>query len=330
MRFDRTVRIHHEHIDGTREVAILILSTRSHGQVADTVTVEIAETGDGRAEVIEVAQTSCKVSFCVADFLMELDSAVVVEEQYIDSAASLSAVIVSLCSDGDVGDAIPVEVTQIGDRESKAIVIVEQASEASQRVADLLMRLDRAVSIHEQHIDGSASDSSVAVMGSSDCHVIDPVAVQVSQISDRRAELIIVIQHPGEAASRVADLVFGRDGADRCDFGRNDAFQAQDEDSAAAGAAVIIIQCPDDQLTDSVTVQIAQICQCITECIDVIECCLKITLRVADLLRRVDCPICIHEQDIDSTATVASIVIAIGTNRQVRDSITVQVPQTLH
>ena len=88
------------------------------------------------------------------------------EEEDVDPAPSAAPVVVAICSDGEVGDAVAVEVAHGGDRDAEFVVVVERAGEAALGAGDLLVRADGAVGVrnstHTAPRSSPPSSSSVA------------------------------------------------------------------------------------------------------------------------------------------------------------------------
>ena len=80
-------------------------------------------------------------------------------------------------------------------------------SEAPRRIADLLFRLHRTVHGQKQDPDGTPGKAAVIVDLHSDGQFSDPVAIQVAQGRDGRAETIQIGKDPSETAFRIADLL---------------------------------------------------------------------------------------------------------------------------
>jgi hypothetical protein len=102
------------------------------------------------------------------------------EEQDVDWRRGWAAVVVVPGADGDVGDAVAVEVADGGDAVAELVEVVEVAGEAAGGVADLLLGADGAVGVHEQDVDGAAVGAAVVVFRHADGEVVDAVAVEVA------------------------------------------------------------------------------------------------------------------------------------------------------
>ena len=87
---------------------------------------------------------------------MRFHSSVGVEEQDPHRASSIAPVVIAECPHGQVAHAVPVQIAQRGHRPAEEIVIIQDADETAFSVADLLVRLDRAVGVAEQHPHGAA------------------------------------------------------------------------------------------------------------------------------------------------------------------------------
>ena len=122
-------------------------------------------------------------------------------------------VVIEACSHGQVAHAVAIEITQRGHRYAEEILIIQDAGETPLGVADLLVGLDRAVSIEEQDPHRAAAGPPVVVMPRSRGQVAHAVAVQIAQRGHLAAEDIAIIQDAGEAALGVADLLVRQDPA---------------------------------------------------------------------------------------------------------------------
>ena len=207
MRLHRPVGVEEQHPHRATISAPVVIVDRPDGQVGNAVAVEIAQRGQGEAEEIIVAQTADKTSLRVADLPVRLHRPVGVEEQHPHRAAVAAPVVILVRPDGQVADAVAVQIAQRGHRSAKAIAIAQDAHKAALGIADLLVRLDRPVPVEEQHPHRAAVRAPVVVMPRSHGQVADAVAVEIAKRGHRSAEAIAVIQDAVEIAFGVADLL---------------------------------------------------------------------------------------------------------------------------
>jgi hypothetical protein len=81
------------------------------------------------------------------------------------------------------------------------------------------------------------------------------------------------------------------------------------------------------EVDDAVTIHISETSDADPKTIAIIEYAKEISVSVADFLMRSDRAIGIHKQDPDGAAGVSAVIVVTGTDREVRDSISVQIPQ---
>ena len=112
------------------------------------------------------------------------------------------------------------------------------------------MRLDRAVGVEKQHPHRPTVHAPVVVADCPHGQVAHAVAVEIAQRGHRRAEPIRIIQHAGEAALCVADLLVRLDGPV--------AIEKQYPHGTAAEAPVVIQCCPHGQVAHAVAIEITQ------------------------------------------------------------------------
>ena len=180
---------------------------RPDGQVGNAVAVEIAQRGQGEAKAIVVAQTADKTSLRRADLPVRLHRPVGVEEQHPHRATISAPVVILDRPDGQVADAVAVQIAQRGHRGAEEIAIAQDARKAALGIADLPVRLDRPVRVEEQHPHRAAVRAPVVVMPRSHGQVADAIAVEIAKRGHRSAEAIAIDQCAGEAALGVADLL---------------------------------------------------------------------------------------------------------------------------
>ena len=102
-------------------------------------------------------------------------------------------------------------------------------------------------------------------------------------------------------------------------------------DGAAVGAAVVIKTGADGQFDQTVAVEVADVCDGATEVVEVIQCSREVPLGVADLLVRLDRPVGVQEQHVHRSAVVVStVVIPIGTDDQIGDTVSIKVAHVRH
>ena len=164
------------------------------------------------AKLVTVVERGSEASGCVADLLLGLDRAVGVEEEDVYRATVGTAVIVVVGADDNVVDAVVVNIANGANGATEVVKVVKRGTEAASGVADLLFGPDRAVGIQEQDMDGAAVAPAVIVPEGADGDVRETVAVEVTDTGDRYAETVVVVEGGRQAASAIADLLFGRDG----------------------------------------------------------------------------------------------------------------------
>ena len=144
---------------------------------------------------------------------MGLDRPVGVEEQHPHRTTGDAPAVIPGCPHGQIAHAVAVQITQRGHRAAEQIDIIQDAGEPAFGVADLLMRLDRAVGVEKQHPHRAAGVAPVVIPPSPHGQIAHAVAVQITQRGYREAEAIDIIQDAGEAAFGVADLLVREDRA---------------------------------------------------------------------------------------------------------------------
>ena len=112
---------------------------------------------------------------------MRLDRAVGVKKQHPHRASARAPVVIEHCPNCEIAHAVAVQITQRGRRLAEQIAIIQDAGEAAFGVADLLMRLDRAVHVEKQHPQHTAVEAAVVSQGCPHGQVAHTVAVQVPQ-----------------------------------------------------------------------------------------------------------------------------------------------------
>src|SRR5262249_19775378 len=94
------------------------------------------------------------------------------------------------------------------------------------------------VRAHEQDVDGALVDPAVVVGVRTDEQVGDAVAVEVAEVDDRAAELVLLVELGGEAARGVADLLGADDVPElRGGGGREESSEEDREDEASGGCS---------------------------------------------------------------------------------------------
>ncbi len=143
--FDGTVGVEEERPQRAAVDPCRAVRGCAHGEVSDAIAVQVAESGHGLAESAAVVQESSKTAGGAADLLLALDRAVGIHEEDPDRAAIGCAVVVSRRADGEVANAVAVEIAEACGRLSEGVAVVQYSREAALGIADLLVALDRAI-----------------------------------------------------------------------------------------------------------------------------------------------------------------------------------------
>ena len=193
---DGAVGLEHHDVDGPPLGATVVVEMGADRQVADTVGVDVAHTGERRPEAIVVVEGGGESAGGVADLLLGPDGAVGVQEQDVDRAPVGAAVVVGVRSDREIGNGVAVEVAEPGDRLAEQVAVVEGGGESAGGVADLLFGLDGAVGVEEQDVHSAAIRGRRRRPGTPRprCRS-DAVGVDVADAVDGDAELVIVVEH---------------------------------------------------------------------------------------------------------------------------------------
>ena len=185
------------------------------------------------------------------------------------------------------------------------------------RVADLLLRLHRAIGIEEQHVDRASPGAAVVVTVGSDHDVDDPIAIDIADPVDGVTEEVVVVQGGGEPTRGVADLLLG--------LHRAIGVQEEHVDRTTVGAAVVVELGPDHDVGEAVTVEVTDTSHPLAEPVVVVERGGQPTRGVADLLLGLHGAIGVQEQDVDRTTVAAAVIILGHTDGDVVDAVTVEV-----
>ena len=175
---------------------------RTDRQVGNAVAIDVAEPGHRRAEVVAGRDRLGEGGAGEpGELLAVANRAIGVQEEHPHGAGVRGEAVVPRCAQGDVHDAVAVDVTEGGSRGAEAVPGEERAVEATRPGADLDRLLHRAARVQQQHPRRAAA---VVVLGA-DQQVPDVVAVQVAQARETRAEQVSRRQRLREAALAVAD-----------------------------------------------------------------------------------------------------------------------------
>ena len=115
MALDRTVAVHQQHVHGPFLVLGKLcggfIVSRPDGQITHTVAVQVTQAGQSAAKAVESIQSArCEASETVADLSVGLYRAVTVHEEQVHGP--FRGVVIR--PDGQIGDAVAVQVTQAG------------------------------------------------------------------------------------------------------------------------------------------------------------------------------------------------------------------------
>ena len=144
MRFDRAVGVEEQYPHRAVTEPPVVITSCTHGQVYHAVTIKVTQRSHRCAEIVNRTQSAGETALGVADLLVRFDRAVGVEEQYPHRAMSAPPVVIAFCPDGQIANAIAVEITQRGHPGAEVVVLIQDAGEATLGVTDLLMCQDGA------------------------------------------------------------------------------------------------------------------------------------------------------------------------------------------
>jgi len=158
-----------------------------------------------------------------------------------------AAVVVEQSSDRCVRRAVAIEIANTNHGAAEPVIVFQLTVEITFGVADFLVSYYRGVTVEEQHPHGAAVQATaVIIKRGAHGDVRDLIAVDVSEMGHGDAETVGGVEVPGESAFGTADLVMR--------LHRSVRVQKQHPQGAAALVGSV---CPDVQLGQTVSVQIA-------------------------------------------------------------------------
>ncbi len=237
----------------------IVVTVCADHEVRRAVAVDVAGPGDGQAEGVPVVERRAKSPCGVRDLLLAADCAVDVQQQNVDGPSIRPTVVVVLYADRNVRRPVTVDVTEPGHRTAERVTVVERRGKTTLGVRDLLRGPHRPISVQHQHIDRTAGRPAVVVTLGTDHQVDDSVTVDVADTPDGRAELVAVVERPGEAAGCAGDALLGTDGAV--------GVQEEHVDRPTIRTTVVVADRADGEVRDPVTVDVAEASHVVAEAI---------------------------------------------------------------
>ena len=136
----------------------------------------------------------------LADFLEALDGPVLAQEQNVNGTGVGAAVVVERRADGQIRNAVAVEITQSANRITEQITRSDIAAEVARKPADLLLVFDGAVLSHEENPNRARVCKRIVGIGCADGEIGHAVFVEVTYDGHRRAELVAESERSAEIA----------------------------------------------------------------------------------------------------------------------------------
>ncbi len=256
--FHGAVGVEEEDPDRPPITPSIIVAGCADGQIGGTIPVEIAEGGHARSEGVAVVEGSGESACRIADFDVGFHGAIGVEEEDPDRPASAAPVVVPRCPDGEVCDAVAIDVTEGGHARAEGIVEIER--DGGRRRGDLHLRLDGAVGVEEEEPDRPTP----AVAGErTHGDIRGAVAIEVPEGGHGGAEAVLIGEGAGESPRRRRDLLMSLDGAV--------GVEEEDPDRPTVHSAIVVEEGADRQIPDTVAVEIADRSHALTEEVGIVE-----------------------------------------------------------
>ena len=108
----------------TATMAALVIAVGSDSEIVDAVAVQITQRRQGSTEKVTVAEVG-PVGRAGVDLDGLLHTAVAVEQQHMHRTATIAALVIVSGSDGEIVDAVAVQITQRRQRTTEIVTVVE-------------------------------------------------------------------------------------------------------------------------------------------------------------------------------------------------------------
>ena len=104
---------------------------RADGQVASAAIIKVADAGHGAAKAVAAVQHGFNQAFSRGNLLFRINLAIRTQEQHPDCAGVVIAIVVIGCTDRKVGDAIGIQIVDVGNRTAELVTGIQSAIEAA-------------------------------------------------------------------------------------------------------------------------------------------------------------------------------------------------------
>ena len=155
-----------------------------------------------------------EISSGIGDGLHCLDGAVAIEKGDEDRAAVIGGTTAS-CADGDVLHAVAVEITEGGDGVAEELTGGKRDTGSGQSAdggGDLRGVFDRAISVHEENVNGTCIGGTVIVGSCADEEVRHAIEIEVAEGIEVAAKAVGIVEQAGERGFGRVDDVKAADG----------------------------------------------------------------------------------------------------------------------
>jgi len=173
---DGAVAVHIQGPDRPLIVSSVVVQDRADAQIPDAVVIQVSGRGQGTAEVVIVVQKPAEPTGGGVDLQLGLDRPVRIHEQDPRGAT----IGVAHRPDGEIRNAIAVQIPRSSDRTAEQIVGPQRSTESAGVLSDLLLGLDGPIRIHEQDPHGPFFfPIGAGVLRRSNGQILNTVAVHI-------------------------------------------------------------------------------------------------------------------------------------------------------
>ena len=121
--------------------------------------------------------------------------------------------IIAVCTDGQIGHAVTVQVTQRRHRTAEPVIVAQRRA-AADVTGDFGAALGRAIGVHQQHMHRTTIIAPGIIAAGTDSQIDHPVTVEVTQRRHRNSEIVTIDQRrPAADATGDFGAALGRAGA---------------------------------------------------------------------------------------------------------------------
>ena len=170
-------------VDRTAQVSSGIVAGCPHGNIGQSVSVNVAEICDGRSEVVVVREHR-HVGAALSQHARRLHGPIGIQAEDMDGSPIGASGIRADGTDEQVGYAVAIEITRTRHGATEVVDRIE-GRPAVDAALNRRVRLDCPVLIQPEDRDGSADPHTVSQ--GTDGQIGHAIAIQVSQISERCA-----------------------------------------------------------------------------------------------------------------------------------------------